>query len=1003
MRGSFVKTVSTQSRTGTWHARPGGPHAPLARAVSVIAAVTVVLACSSNDERPAPNKGRHDRTTAEAGGAAGAGGAGPTVADKCTKPNTGCPCEDVGETVDCGKVVIRSGDYVTCSYGKRECLSEGVWGECIGDQITTKYAPTRSGDEWFSLTGRLAVVGPDSCVSNPCDPDCNYTQHDGHDVTDLSPGICAAPAGGVAVCPNQCRYSGPHAEEGYAGLDSSWQTLPTSCTASADACGYDMNCVDGACASWAYPCYDPSPPGCALAKKIDFELGPSCVAAGSTYHFQVCNRGADRADSGTLRIGVYSSSSKLSTVVSPTSPGAPDKGYVKFTLGTSAGTYIDPGACLDITPGNSTPVPDPLVGLTSKRAIAVNYNAAIAECNYANNWNAFDSSIDCTGCTGLECNQTCAATNLTGRIYDPAGVNPVPGVVVYVPNGTVESFVDGVQCDTCSNLYTGSPIAATVTDAGGNFTLANMPSGVKFTLVVQIGRWRRQVKNLGPITACNSAALSTLATADESRLPSKKSEGDIPKMALSMSSGDHLECLLRKIGIEDSEFTAPSGSGRVHLYAYNGMTFTGTTCSPGTSTTCANYLWSTPGQLDKYNAIIAPCDKASSGLPYAFNSYVGCSSSSSSCPGPIGYAKTPYTNSYGFSSFNAAQNATNPLNTTYPPFPTTPDLANPTGPQPPTAAQQANLKTYINKGGRLFSTHWMAYFLTRNSYPGAVNYVYGAYVDADRNPPNFPFTIDTTSALGESLSDWLGSSTVTFTVWRHLAASVNAPTIRLAYGNSTASPVSHASGSSSGWGGPQVSMFQFDTPWGSPAEEQCGRVVVSESHVSKSLDTNQNTAFPSRCDTAAMTGEEKAFEFLVFSTTQCVGLVAPPPAAPGLEPATFTYDYESNCKDGEIPEWEFFTWKATVPTGTSIDFTAQTAETRSELDTADAVDVGTATASTAIWTSDPDTVNWHLENDLSPPGYSSRWLRISATLNPTANTSPSLDQWQQVFDCIESE
>ena len=81
--------------------------------------------------------------------------------------------------------------------------------------------------------------------------------------------------------------------------------------------------------------------------------------------------------------------------------------------------------------------------------------------------------------------------------------------------------------------------------------------------------------------------------------------------------------------IDDSEFTPPSGTGRVHLYAYNGMTFPGATCSPGTSHSCANYLWSTPTRLDKYNAIIAPCDKASSGLPAAYNPYVGCSSSSS--------------------------------------------------------------------------------------------------------------------------------------------------------------------------------------------------------------------------------------------------------------------------------------------------------------------------------------------------------------------------------------
>jgi hypothetical protein len=983
------------SGAGTLKGLEKFPGSRLQRLVLALLAVLALCAvgCTDKEERK---------------GTWGGGGDLPVnvpEANPCDAPNAGCVCEKVGERVPCGQVEVRSEDYVTCSMGMRECQYDGVWGECVGDHVTTQYSPQSSKKR------TQAITGPIPCVGNPCDPYCISTTDDGQAPTNLPAGVCAAPGGGVVVCGVQCGYSGPHAA-GYASLPAAWKKQPTSCTVAADTCGYDADCSSGVCADWTFPCYDPSPPGCMLAKKIDLELGPPCAAAGSVYHFQVCNRGAHRADSGTIRIGVYSSSTNLNTTVTGTSPGMPTHGRVTFTLGTAAGSYIDPGKCLDINPSNSTPTPNPLIGLTGTRAIALNYDASLPECNYANNWHVYDSSLACTGCTGLECNQICPSANLTGTIYDPAGVNVLPGVVVYVPNGTVSALTDGVQCDTCASLYSGSPIASAVTGADGKFTLANVPVGVNFPLVIQTGRWRRQVTVNAIVGVCGSGTpTAALPSGESSRLPSKKSEGDIPKMALSMSAGDHLECLLRKIGIEDSEFTAPSGTGRVHLYAYNGLTYPGTTCTSPTNGTCANDLWSSPTQLDKYAAVIAPCDKNPfGGSPAAYNPYV-CNPTSASCPG-AGYGAGPFTftggrNQYGFTSAAAAQTGTNPLNTTYPPFPTTPDLNNPTGPEPPSVTEQNNIRTYVNKGGRLFSTHWMAYFMTATTYPSAVNYVYGSYVDLDRQAPNFPYTIDQTSTVGKSLADWLGSSTVTFTNWRHLAESVNSPAIRLAYGNSTLAPVSHPSGSSSGWGGPMVSAYQFDAPWGVASANQCGRVVVAESHVSKlmgaSATTNQQTAFPATCDTSAMTGEEESFEFLLFSATQCVGLVTPPAPATPLTPATYSVDYEANCPSGTKPEWQFFSWKATVPASTSIVFEAATATTQAGLASAVQVGVGTATANASIWTSDPNTVEYHLRNDASPAQTSRRWLRVSMTLNPTGTTTPTLTQWQQTFDCKPAE
>ena len=302
----------------------------------------------------------------------------------CEAPNEGCDCDEVGTFAPCGDVTVRSGDYVSCSMGKRECTYDHVWGECVGEHVTTKYSPN-------SFNRLQATTGPSACVGNPCDPYCKVTGNDGIGLTGLPTGLCGAPGGGLVACGPQCGYSGPRAA-GYASLASGLKKQPTSCTQAADACGYDADCnAAGVCAPWAFPCYDPAPAGCALAKKVDLELGPPCGTS-AAYHFQVCNRGADRADTGTLKIGIYSSSAVLATTVTTTMPGAPDKGIITFLLGTSAGRYIDPGSCLDINVANSTAVG---VSLTATRAVAINYDRSYlnGECNYANNWHAFDSAL----------------------------------------------------------------------------------------------------------------------------------------------------------------------------------------------------------------------------------------------------------------------------------------------------------------------------------------------------------------------------------------------------------------------------------------------------------------------------------------------------------------------------------------------------------------------------------------------------------------------------------
>jgi len=106
--------------------------------------------------------GGHD--SAPFAGTADAGDKPVPVVDPCETPNKGCACENADEVVDCGQVERRSGDYVSCTIGKRTC-DGNTWGECIGDRIATLNLPARDQQTQGLGTSK-------ACTDNPCDPYC---------------------------------------------------------------------------------------------------------------------------------------------------------------------------------------------------------------------------------------------------------------------------------------------------------------------------------------------------------------------------------------------------------------------------------------------------------------------------------------------------------------------------------------------------------------------------------------------------------------------------------------------------------------------------------------------------------------------------------------------------------------------------------------------------------------------------------------------------------------
>jgi hypothetical protein len=173
------------------------------------------------------------------------------------------------------------------------------------------------------------------------------------------------------------------------------------------------------------------------------------------------------------------------------------------------------------------------------------------------------------GCTG-ECAlvPTCTGgttTTLTGKVLDPAGVNGLYNVLVYVPNTPsdpgLQPFPAGVVCDVCGATAAGDPLVTTYTNPDGTFTLSGVPTGAAVPLVIQLGKWRRQFTVPIP-TACSPNAV----TAGTLTMPKTHAEGDMPRIAILSGALDPVECVLRKIGVADSEFGNPGGANYISFY-----------------------------------------------------------------------------------------------------------------------------------------------------------------------------------------------------------------------------------------------------------------------------------------------------------------------------------------------------------------------------------------------------------------------------------------------------
>jgi hypothetical protein len=197
-----------------------------------------------------------------------------------------------------------------------------------------------------------------------------------------------------------------------------------------------------------------------------------------------------------------------------------------------------------------------------------------------------------------------AKTTITGTVYDPAAVNPLYGVSVYVPRSKPAALPTGVTC-SCDGLYPLDPITTTQTDASGKFTLPNVPDQTSVPLVLQIGKWRTQLTV--PITPCQTNALTDKSLT----LPKNHTAGDIPQIAVSTGAADSLECLLSRVGLDASEYTGGAGgAGHIHIFQGGG---TGTLGAGAPNTSPAGpasstALWDTSADLMNYDMVFLSCE-----------------------------------------------------------------------------------------------------------------------------------------------------------------------------------------------------------------------------------------------------------------------------------------------------------------------------------------------------------------------------------------------------------
>ncbi len=176
----------------------------------------------------------------------------------------------------------------------------------------------------------------------------------------------------------------------------------------------------------------------------------------------------------------------------------------------------------------------------------------------------------------------------------------------------------GNNACSCGALFPSGAVTNTVTDVDGKFTLANVPVGTDVPLVIQVGKWRRQI--LINVTGCEDNPQPDKSLT----LPGTVAAGDIadnmPDIAVSTGSADTLECLLLRMGVSGNEYVAgTSKAGHIHIFS-GGLAGQSTKQQAASdigvpelnvianAPASSSGLWSTQQQLMPYDIVLLSCE-----------------------------------------------------------------------------------------------------------------------------------------------------------------------------------------------------------------------------------------------------------------------------------------------------------------------------------------------------------------------------------------------------------
>jgi hypothetical protein len=438
------------------------------------------------------------------------------------------------------------------------------------------------------------------------------------------------------------------------------------------------------------------------------------------------------------------------------------------------------------------------------------------------------SPTACTAGGGLHCYvPTGCTTTLSGTVYDPAGANPLPNVVVFIPNdpaGSLPPIKQGTNtCNTC-DVSIGDYVTATTSAADGTFTLTGIPVTTHVPLVVQIGKWRREVF-LSQTKGCTD---NKIPGSSLTRLPAKRSEGDIPQMALVTGGADNLGCFLTGIGLSPTEYGAPHSGGRLDIYKGQGNRGAPGLSSGGTAGDCTsdnpNCVWNSKANFEAYDIVLLACEG---------------------------------------DTFDPDEPNNTPTNKT--------------------TSSKTALHDWLDEGGKVFATHF--HYTWFRHGPADFQSV-ATWIGNSGGQDSANYDIDTSFPKGMLFSKWLGivgaltGSQIALTQVAESVSAVNAKTTQRWIYNAASDPQMMMTG--------DTKYLSFLTPIGGApvvqdggemTEQYCGKAVFSDLHAGG----RPNGDIPMSCSGPPLTPQLKALEFLFFDLSACVSndnLPPPPPPQP---------------------------------------------------------------------------------------------------------------------------